>query len=200
MSIDWGDAPTWIAAVFAGLAAGFTGWTLVSQRQQIDEQRDFIGQQSSNLRLERAELLAAAEDRRMGQARAAHLVFDVVGQGNDGAGRPTTYDHWRVVFTNGSNEPFRDVMVRFGQAYIGVGAVENQAVYLPDQGRRTLPVDLLGSYRSLTVESPRWPEATVDNNPPAVYFTDSNGQRWMLDRHGILTPQAVESAPGDAAG
>ncbi|MFB7832022.1 hypothetical protein [Streptomyces sp. NPDC056056] len=199
MNIDWGDAPTWIAAVFAGLAAGFTGWTLVSQRRQIDEQRAFIGEQSSNLRLERAELLAAAEDRRTVQARTVLMRFDVFGEGNDGAGRPTTYDHWRVTFVNASNEPLRDVMVRFGQAYTGVGAVEEQALHLPDQGRRTLPVDVLGAHRSLTVESPRWPEATVDNNPPTAFFTDNNGQRWMLDRHAILTRQDGDAAFGDAA-
>ncbi|MFF8412840.1 hypothetical protein [Streptomyces omiyaensis] len=163
--------------------------TLRSQQRQLREQQQFIGEQSQNLQLERAELLAAAEDRRTAQARKANMVFNVVGEGNDGSGRPTAYDHWGVYFQNGSDEAFFNVTVRFGDAYLAASVVEQSAMEHPDHGRRTLPVDQLGAHRALTFESPRWPEATVDNNYPTAYFTDASGQRWKLDRHMTLTPQ-----------
>ncbi|MGA5198153.1 hypothetical protein [Streptomyces exfoliatus] len=69
MSIDWGDAPTWVAGAFAAATAYYTRGMLKSQRQQIEEQRDFIREQSAHLTLERRALMAQAEERRYAQAR-----------------------------------------------------------------------------------------------------------------------------------
>jgi hypothetical protein len=72
-SINWGDAPTWAGAIFAAAAAAFTFITLRSQRQQLGEQRTFIGEQLVNLQAERDALAAAARARRSAQARQVTL-------------------------------------------------------------------------------------------------------------------------------
>ncbi|MFI5685888.1 hypothetical protein [Streptomyces sp. NPDC051636] len=72
--INWGDVPTWLGTLFAAAAAGAAVWTMKSQRDQIREQRVFIGEQSATMALERAELRAAAEDRRWAQARRVRMM------------------------------------------------------------------------------------------------------------------------------
>ncbi|MFD3646368.1 hypothetical protein ACFWUT_23380 [Streptomyces cyaneofuscatus] len=187
-SIDWGDAPTWIAAVFAGGAALFAGLTIRSQRQQIAEQRNFIGEQSQNLTLERAELRASQEQRRRAQAKQVSMTFRTAGQ--SGAGDYNTsvgYDRWSVDVLNGSDEPVRDVMVRFGDTYNAATAHEVEASHLPDHGRRTVPLAVLGPGRTVNFESPRFQEVTVDNNRPVLQFTDRTGAVWRRNEHGVLS-------------
>ncbi|MFD3749736.1 hypothetical protein ACFWVT_05625 [Streptomyces cyaneofuscatus] len=187
-SIDWGDAPTWIAAVFAGGAALFAGLTIRSQRQQIAEQRDFIGEQSQNLTLERAELRASQEQRRWAQAKQVSMTFRTAGQsGVSDYNASVGYDRWSVDVFNGSDEPIRDVMVRFGDTYNAASAHEVEANHLPDQGRRTAPLAVLGPGRTANFESPQFQEVTVDNNRPALQFTDAAGAVWRRDEHGVLT-------------
>ncbi|MFG3426154.1 hypothetical protein [Streptomyces californicus] len=194
-SVDWGDAPTWIAAVFAGGAALFAGLTIRSQRQQITEQRQFIDEQSQNLALERAALRAAEEARRWAQAKQVTMICGPGGyRERDSGGSFIGYDRWRVEVTNGSDEPVRDVMVRFGDTYAAANAVEFESRHLPDGGRRGVPVTVLGPQRTVVFESPRWQEATVDNNRPIVQFTDAAGAIWRRDEHGAL--DAVEEERG----
>ncbi|MFH9610435.1 hypothetical protein [Streptomyces sp. NPDC017448] len=186
-SVDWGDAPTWIAAVFAGGAALFAGLTIRSQRQQIREQQHFIAEQSQNLALERAELHAAEETRRWAQAKQVTMIFDTSGyRERDSAGSLIGYDRWRVKVANGSDEPVKDVKVRFGDTYDAANAVEVESQHLPDSGRRGVPVAVLGPQRTAVFESPRWQEATVDNNRPVLQFTDAAGAVWRRDEHGVL--------------
>lgn len=189
-SIDWGDAPTWIAAVFAGGAALFAGLTIRSQRQQIAEQRAFIGEQSQNLALERAELQAAKEARRWAQAKQIEMRFATRSSGPDSEGISRGYEGWLVTVTNRSDEPARNLLVRFGDTYNATSATEIDSEYLPGHGRRGVPLDVLGPGRAACFESPRWQEATVDNNRPALQFTDAAGAVWRRDEHGVLT--AVE--------
>ncbi|MER6235942.1 hypothetical protein ABT185_07680 [Streptomyces clavifer] len=187
--VDLGDVPTWIAAVFAGGAALFAGLTIRSQRQQITEQREFIGEQSANLTLERAELRAAQEERKWAQAKQVVMTFRTAGfTEQDGAGGLIGYDRWDVHVVNGSDEPVRDVLVRFGDTYNAVEAVEMDSRHLPDEGRRGVPVAVMGPGRDVLFSSPRWAEATVDNNRPAVQFTDAAGAVWCLDQQGVLVP------------
>lgn len=187
--IDWGDAPTWIAALFAGGAAWFAGKTLQSQRKQLTEQRAFIGEQSANLTLERAELRAAAEERRTGQARRINMELMTAASAPDGTGVFRGYDHWRVQVRNASDEPIRDVLIRFGDAYDPAEAAIAESSHLPDGGRRGIPVALVGPGLTVGFRSPKWQEITVDNNRPVAFFTDSNGVRWRLDEHGELAEQ-----------
>ncbi|MEV7491428.1 hypothetical protein AB0O08_11805 [Streptomyces anulatus] len=185
-SIDWGDAPTWIAAVFAGGAALFAGLTIRSQRQQISEQREFITEQSQNLALERAELRAAEAARRSAQAKQVSMTYKTNGQLQP-SGSLGGYDRWWVEVVNGSDETVRNVMVRFGDTYDAATATENGFRRHPDQGRRGVPVAALGPGRTVTFQSPRWSsEATIDNNRPALQFTDAAGAVWQRDEHGVL--------------
>lgn len=192
--MNWGDAPTWIAAVFAGGAAWFAYLTIKSQREQIREQRVFIGEQSANLMLERAELRAALEARRWAQAKRVTMTYRTGGfSDRDSTGSETGYDRWKVVVTNGSGEPVTDVMVRFGDTYNASNAVEVGEQGLPDQGRRGVPVNVVGPGRQVRFESPRWSETTVDNNRPMAWFTDAAGVTWVLDRDGALMPEEGQS-------
>lgn len=185
--IDWGDAPTWLGAVFAALAAAAAALTLKSQRDQIAEQREFIRQQSENLALERAELQAAAEERRREQAKKVLLKCRVSGSsGVDRYGNSTGYSFWVAEVHNNSDDPLHDVLVRFGSSYNAAKAFERDADGHPDAGRRTVPVYLVGPRRVVVFNSSQWSEATVDNNPPHVYFTDDAGVRWHLDQYGKL--------------
>ncbi|MEU9271795.1 hypothetical protein AB0E04_41250 [Streptomyces sp. NPDC048251] len=110
--MNWGDVPTWVAAIFAGGVALFAYQTIRSQQEQIGEQRVFIGEQSATLALEREALRAAAEDRKWEQARHVIVSHDRLG----GAGV-----RWLVDVSNVSNSPITDVRLRFGQV---VGAQE----------------------------------------------------------------------------
>lgn len=185
--MNWGDAPTWVAAVFAGGAAWFAYLTIRSQRKQIEEQRVFIGEQSANLTLERAELRAALETRRWAQAKQVTMTYRTGGHSDrDSAGSLTGYDRWQAVVTNGSDDVVTDVMVRFGDAYNALSAVEVGERGLPDRGHRGVPVDVIGPGRQVQFESPRWSETTVDNNRPTAWFTDAAGVTWVLDRDGAL--------------
>ncbi|MEU5908929.1 hypothetical protein ABZ780_31760, partial [Micromonospora sp. NPDC047467] len=168
---------------------GAAVWTLASQRSQIREQRQFIAEQSANLALEREELRAAAAARREAQAKQVHMNYQVEGGSWDSEGNVVGYDHWEVRIRNGSDDPLRDVEVRFGTAYLAaeVYEVPPSAFSGPNPGeRRSLPVHLLGPGRVLRFLSPQWSEATVDNNRPTLFFTDDGGVRWALDWQGKL--------------
>ncbi|MDX2703959.1 hypothetical protein PV350_13965 [Streptomyces sp. PA03-6a] len=188
--IDWGDAPTWVGAAFAAGAAVAAFWTLASQRRQIREQQEFIAEQSATMSLERAELAALADERKWAQARQVRLTCRTAGTQPDGMGGIVGYDHWVARVENASDAPLRDVKVRFGLAYVASGAVIEEVSDLPGGGRQTAPLDVLAAHRTARFESARWPEATVDNHRPHVYFTDDAGLRWHLDERGKLEQPA----------
>jgi hypothetical protein len=197
---EWGDVPTWVGGAGA-LAAGWFAYQTI-QRQQIGEQRVFIAEQSrfmeeqrQNLVLERAELRAQAEERRVSQARQVLMTFKTAGEsGRDVYDSPTGYSRWEVEVHNGSNEPVQDVMVRFGDTYDAASAMEVEGRRHPDGGRRPVPVTLIPAGHTVVFRSSNWSEATVDNNRPALMFTDDGGRRWRRDSYGEL-----EEAPADWA-
>ncbi|WP_328978012.1 hypothetical protein [Streptomyces canus] len=193
--MDAGDLATWVGSTFAAIAAGATLWTLKSQRDQIAEQRAFISEQSATLELERAELRALAAERRsrqakriamrpqLGGSRGPRNALDIELEG---------YDRWHVDIANRSDEPIRDVLVRFGDAYNAGVAVILEAAEMPESGRRVVPVHIVGAGHTARFQSPPWgSQVTVDNNRPVVTFTDAAGSRWILDEHGEL-----RGAPG----
>ncbi|MFJ3214058.1 hypothetical protein [Streptomyces flaveolus] len=194
--------PTWVGGAGALAAGWFAYQTIRSQRQQIGEQRVFIaeqtrfmGEQRQNLELERAELRAAAEERRVSQARRIHMVFYTWGSsGEDMYGGSTGYSAWRVEVDNKSDEPLHDVTVRFGESYTAATAAEKEGLSHPDRGRRPVPVLLIAAGHTVIFDSPEWSEPSVDNNRPAVLFTDGGGVRWRLDSYGKL-----EEVPADGA-
>jgi hypothetical protein len=180
-------------------------WTLKSQRDQIGEQRAFIAQQSqfmaeqsANLTLERAELRAAAENRKWAQAQQVRMHDRTAGGGTDGQGVTTDDDHWDVTVTNHSDAPVHQVEVRFGTAYTAAEVYEWRPHWNPggaaERGDRlTSPVHLIGPNRGVRFRSQRWPSVTVHNNRATLYFTDNNGVRWMLDWHGQLAEAPPEA-------
>ncbi|MFJ2392839.1 hypothetical protein ACIOTI_08835 [Streptomyces sp. NPDC087843] len=194
--LQWGDVPTAVGALFAGGAAWFAFQTIKSQRQQIGEQRQFIGEQlrfmaeqQENLTLERAELRAAADDRKWAQARRLEMSHMEAPGTTDGQGRAVV-DHWLVVLVNKSDAPVHQVDVRFGTAYTSSevhdwNPLRSSPTYEPGE-RLVAPVHLVGPGRAVRFASQQWSSATVHNNRPTVYFTDDSGIRWSLDSYGKL--------------
>ncbi|XUM01240.1 hypothetical protein ACQ86F_31670 [Streptomyces venezuelae ATCC 10712] len=172
MSIDWGDAPTWVAGAFAAAAAYYTRGMLKSQRQQIEEQRDFIREQSANLTLERRALVAQAEERRYAQARQVEAK--------------RFQNSMRV--RNNSDAAIKDVYVEFGErraaqaVQVVPAGIGSHELY---QGDYDIPVALVGPGRHYAfVDSEEgWTEDTA-----VVFFTDEDGGVWRLDQEGQLEP------------
>lgn len=185
-AINWGDAPTWLGAIFAAAAATAAVWTLTSQRQQIREQREFIAEQSATMELERAELRAVADDRRVAQARRVRMACDRVGpNGTDPVATALSgYDHWVVRITNTSDAPLHNVAVRF----LGSAGGRHRAAEVigADGTSQGFPARLVGPDRLFTFISPGWNAAGVDDHRPSAWFTDDAGVRWHLDEHGKL--------------
>ncbi|MGW0596123.1 hypothetical protein ACWD11_03145 [Streptomyces sp. NPDC002776] len=167
--INWGDAPTWVAGTFAAAAAYYARGTLKSQQHQIQEQRQFIAEQSANLALERSELRAVAEERRRAQADQVELQ---------------RAPYWRL--HNHSNAPLYDVTMMFG----GRPATTSNELFITEgipramageAGGGTVPV--MGAGRTFVFSTD--PEPARDE-PVSVLFTDEDGVRWSLDGHGKL--------------
>ncbi|MGO4630516.1 hypothetical protein AB4225_06165 [Streptomyces sp. 2RAF24] len=192
--IDWGDAPTWLAGGFAAAAAWYTRGMLRSQRQQIDEQRQFIIEQSTNLSLERAELRAQADTRRRAQARVVGMSASFTVDDESGV----MPDHWVVKVTNDSAEPIHGVTVRFGEAYSATEACEIRR----SDGRRLRPVGVpigaIGPGRTFRFISAR--NAAYVSARPRVNFVDGAGVQWELDEHGRLSevPVGFDEVSGQA--
>ncbi|MEV6540869.1 hypothetical protein [Streptomyces sp. NPDC051665] len=181
-----GDWATWVGSTFAAIAAGATLWTLKSQRDQIDEQREFIAEQSATMELERAELSAVAADRRVAQARRVVMSSGMLAS-TWVNGVPGPDDRWKAIVDNYSDAPVHNVEVRFGSAYSAAEAHQYLRGNAPAEGERLpLPIDLLGPNRAALILSPTWPPAAAHNNRPTLYFTDDNGVRWSLDSYGKL--------------
>jgi hypothetical protein len=195
-AIDWGDAPTWLGAVFAAGAAAAAAWTLASQRAQLKEQREFIALQAANLALERSALQEAAAERKSEQARQVVLraVASERDLGAEGGGEAGVFMgplQWRVEVANPSAAPIRDVSVRFDDqdfryAYPGRFDRETPAWdELRDDATDT-PVPLIGSGASCLFESMPLGPPPAWSQQPVCFFTDSKGVRWRLDGHGDL--------------
>jgi hypothetical protein len=157
----------------------------------------FIEEQQQNLTLERAELRAAADERRWAQARHVDMrAMKAVGVDTE-TGLPVT-NHWLVVVTNKSDAPIHQVVVRFGDAHLASAVHEwNPARSSPtfEPGERLVaPVHLVGPGRAVRFQSQYWSAEALHNNRPAVFFTDDDGVHWSLDSHGKL-----EEVPADGA-
>ncbi|MEV5680981.1 hypothetical protein [Streptomyces sp. NPDC052179] len=179
-SINWGDAPTWIAAFFAGGAALFAGMTIRSQRQQIAEQRRFIGEQSRNLWLERAALEAGQQERRRAQAE---LVY--VGRTNR---QPVG------VVENRSGAPITDVVLRAGDMQtIEAGLVYPGGDRTPNGDRTDPPFALIGAGRQATFRlGPIQPSTLPIREAFVATFTDADGIKWQRDENGLLAELPAE--------
>ncbi|MFF8534205.1 hypothetical protein ACF07B_20000 [Streptomyces sp. NPDC015532] len=199
--MDAGDLATWVGSSFAAIAAGATIWTLKSQRDQIDEQRHFIAEQSATLALERAELRAAAHNRKIAQARQVEMTVNLwlqSGAPADANGEPIP-DTFRLEVRNLSVEPIHEVTVRFGEheAQEASAAVETELLrrgltIVPDGPRLNVPVPLVGAGRIyLFTSDPLLVE--INRHRPALLFKDNAGIRWRLNEHGDLREFA---APG----
>ncbi|MFJ1869951.1 hypothetical protein [Streptomyces chartreusis] len=204
-AVNWGDVPTWGAALFAGGAAWFAYQTIKSQRQQIREQREFIGEQTrfmdeqrQNLELERTELRAVADDRRTAQAKRVKMHSRQAGASTDGQGAQTPDDHWVVTVTNDSDTPVRLAEVWFGNSYNSTEVYEWRGNWngpVEPRGDRLMQlVDLIGPGRGVRFESQRYSPTAVHNNPPVLYFSDDDGGRWALSARGDL--RETDQQPG----
>ncbi|MFF9199973.1 hypothetical protein ACF09L_32680 [Streptomyces sp. NPDC014779] len=185
--IDWGDAPTWIAAVFAGGAAWFAGMTLRSQRRQITEQQEFIREQSANLRLEREILRADADDRRRRQAQQVGMTVRL--QGHGGGMQGPALEAWHVIVENRSAEPLHEVSVLCGGRIPATRAVGANS----DREYGT-PIPILGASTKVRFETDKFPQGEVGQEQPVLLFTDHSGARWRLDRFGDLSEAPQEGA------
>ncbi|NBM16730.1 hypothetical protein [Streptomyces sp. GC420] len=181
--IDWGDAPTWVGAIFAALAAGAAAWTLKSQRDQIREQREFIAQQAEVLTVERDVLLLERKERTERQARGVRLSghrFEGIISADDQAAS--------VLVHNESEAEIQEIKADFGHLGPAVGACEWGELGSGEQLPLTVPVLSRGS--SCYFQAREWKE---DDHPrnyvPRVSFTDSHGRRWCLAGDNLTSVQ-----------
>jgi hypothetical protein len=194
MSIDWGDAPTWVAGAFAAAAAYYARGTLKSQRQQIDEQREFIAEQAANLQLERAEYGAIAAERR--RAQAALIRMEPNPQTHrSGLTDPWT-EWWLVKIHNRSSEPVRDVVVRFGENHTALGSFHGND-HMCRGAQLGVPLPVLAREGAAWFKSASSTDGSMPNALPCVYFTDNEGVRWKLDRYGDLAEVPPEPVAGE---
>ncbi|MFE3495278.1 hypothetical protein ACFXOS_19765 [Streptomyces sp. NPDC059175] len=188
--IDWGDMPTWVAAVFAGGAALFAGLTLRSQRKQLDKQQEFIDEQSTNLQLEREILRADADDRRRQQARTIRMepILQAAGGGAPGS----RVEYWKVNVRNRSDDPIHDVTVRFGHE----SEADTATTGMPAAQTTTpAPLGILGAGSDARFESAKLDPGILEGRRPVLLFTDNAGVRWSRDEHGDMTEVPAPSAP-----
>ncbi|MGW1863741.1 hypothetical protein [Streptomyces collinus] len=178
--INWGDAPTWIAGVFAAFAAYYARGTLKSQREQISEQREFIAEQAANLRLERLELQAQMGERRSAQARLIRLSSTAEGaELDEETGQMVGADHWTVMVFNGSDAPIYDLTMTFaGEPPVWVATVERT-------GGESVAV--LGRAKRATFTSPRFADTLMAAARPVARFRDADGAWWQLLHDERLT-------------
>ncbi|MFF5020230.1 hypothetical protein [Streptomyces sp. NPDC001165] len=180
-AVDWGDVPTWLGGVFAAFAAYGAIATMKSQRQQIDEQRQFIRIQTALLELDH-------RDRTWAQALGVRVSAAEIKSGRK--------RWWRVVVRNRSSGPIFDVDVTFGaerpdtrsdgnitlttqlvRAYTFRPFIPNHA---PDLRVRLEPGG------ALAATSENWHSDGPRKEEPTVEFTDAAHVRWRL-KSGELT-------------
>ncbi|WP_405018161.1 hypothetical protein [Kitasatospora sp. NBC_00070] len=184
LGVKMGDVPTWIGAIGATVAAGGALWTLASQRNQIDEQRRFIGRQDVVLAHQLTEFQALAEVRRWEQAKQIKRTAKdrpypmYAASGFDGS------SGLAIDVMNGSDAPIYQVAV--------VGDVESAGVALvrPEGGWEDAPVQTLAP--GLTARFFLVPGKMRDAyiTQPLVSFDDKSDQRWSLDEYHDLQPVA----------
>lgn len=189
MTIDWGDAPTWVAGAFAAAAAFYTRGMLKSQRQQINEQRQFIAEQATNLEMERAEFRTQAAERRRAQAAQVRMEPKPM-QNRHGENLPWT-EWWMVLIRNQSSEPVHNVVVRFGESHVALGSYHGND-HMARKESLGMPLPVLAREGTAWFKSASSTDGSMPNAHPAVYFTDNEGVRWKLDRYGDLS-----EAPSD---
>ncbi|MBT2391652.1 hypothetical protein J7E87_19990 [Streptomyces sp. ISL-1] len=180
VSIDWGDAPTWVAGAFAAAAAYYARSTLKSQQKQISEQQEFIAEQAENLHLERRALIAAAEDRRWEQVRQVHFTAVVTkGEGGLGpGGRPLVNTAvWVAMVTNSSQGPINSVQVAFGEDQPTEVLQEKPSYEVVVEEASTIPAGGVWVF-----DSPRGTNEYLNDRQPMVTFVDVHGNAWQLDR------------------
>lgn len=174
--INWGDAPTWVAAAAAIVAGIFAVRTFWSQKKQLAEQTKII-------ELESRELRALAEERKSAQARRVRIERRYVGDTNSR----------HVYVTNGSDSLIRDV-----QAYVTDGQKLPAAMPLSgmahDQDNGLVSVVMPQQACSFTIF-----ERYDDHAQYArVTFTDEANISWDLSTTEGLKP--VEDAPQNSVG
>jgi hypothetical protein len=196
--VNWGTAPNWTIAVFAGLAtwAGFRTLRyhrrllaqqraqLNEQRTQLAEQRMFFEHQSAVLELQRAELHAAARDRKRIQARLVEVTSrteepsEEWPEGLEGRRRAASV-------TNASHEPIHHVVLRFGNGDESGQAAQVVQAYGSSRTSEP-PLVLLRPRRGATFFSTALADGEPVPGSAIVRFTDHNGVHWQLDEDGQL--------------
>ena len=199
--MHWGDAPTWVGAVFLG-AAALTGlFQLGRQRKELgavrlDLQKLELQNEELNLQLE-PERIAARRSRRKQaeQVDCSRREDQIRLEGN--ATGPSAWDY--LLVTNTSDEPIRTVNVSFGgEGPFGVGHLERQADGLVLVGRVDWPVPVINPGGEWCFLQP----GNVDPGNAAVLvrFDDANGVRWQANLVGQLDGAHDETPEGKHSG
>ncbi|OKI22219.1 hypothetical protein [Streptomyces sp. CB03911] len=201
--IQWGDAPTWLGFIAAGIAAFFAFRSFQKMRDQVSDQRDFIAdqlvfigdqrqfmadqmtfigdqrqfmiEQSANLALERQALTADAAARRASQAR--QVTMNVV--------RTESTCMARVL--NGSNAPLKDVDLRFGAYVVSAMEVHPNNEQLPRGPERPTPLEVVGPGAVFNFWLRGHSADTIREARARLQFTDENGVSWLVDEYNSLS-------------
>ncbi|GAB4049689.1 hypothetical protein GCM10028775_19110 [Catellatospora paridis] len=172
-TVDWGDAPTWLAFLAASLA-GFTAYKVYGVESRRDETAAKLqAQRDDDAIRSQASVVAAWYTRRAYEVTAP------------GAGTETRHG-WGVAIANGSGVPVYDVQVDF---YFSSPLINDGEPSGPRGSvtRRVLPP---GSHFFLAKES-----MLRDVDDRSLYlvslkFRDSSNRRWMRTVTGELLPDA----------
>lgn len=176
------------------MAAYFAWRTIRSQQAQIAEQQEFIAEQSSTMALERQELLALAADRRIAQARLVKVEAVHLDAVHDADGSRLRGAQWDVLVENLSDAPIREVLAKFGDAYLPLRCQEYNVHGVPIDGPDLpMPLPVAAPNRSYVFKWGGSDSATVHNSRPLVSFQDARGVTWLVDEHGAISERPVPS-------
>lgn len=219
MTIDWGDAPTWLSAIVSAAALGAATMAGVAARNtwRLEHERDLARQDSE--KAAQASLVAAYPGWGHELARAEGWLRKDGGWEDPSFG----YDCPAVLVRNASELPVYDVVIEAplprhahehtpgdtscgceGPYYAGhvpPGDPHVETLHFEDVEASLISDDL----KQWVSDSPspvdddgekimRTIEEWIHGGRPAISFTDANGQRWLRDAHGRL--RMTEPLPG----
>ncbi|MFB6565442.1 hypothetical protein ACFCYH_42280 [Streptomyces sp. NPDC056400] len=199
-SIDWGDVPTWMGALFAaGAAFGALG-ALRSQRTQLNEQRQFIAEQRVVLDLQRQELEDTLAERRVGPLRRhIKMWYQLLNQDGEPstAGHPDEQVRWRVRIGNRWDSPIREVSVFFGIAEAVETTMtthnrdtEEWVELPPDPCVEGRTIKRLGPNKTAVFYSAWGVRGELIHERPTCRFRDVERAAWVLDEDNDIMPFA----------
>jgi hypothetical protein len=204
-NIDFGDLPTWLAAIGAFIAAVFAFGQLKALRRQNRLQQSQLNSQAADLdrlretQRKQAELLDLdIRDRRASQARRVEVRQDVVPWQDPGSGvkngfarilRVTNHSPGSINSVDGFFElpgyPKRRATFSAAPQVTQRGTVQSVPGDRPEVD--AVPITRLEPNETIDLIGPMHSEDNARDTHAELFFTDSDVRRWKIDHKGQLT-------------